>query len=105
MQLSSAKKIEMPPSPPDSYAGFLFICSNATENDTFKHGIFGLPAPLLSSMHGIGPRTSLFLYNFESRFLYGIFLPTSRPAFNLEPRAFAAALPKKFLAQVGPTYV
>ena len=86
--------------PQAELAGYLFHCSNATEGDCMRLCLLGLPLGSLSSMREIGPSTALFLYNFQSKKLHGIFAPNGFAGRDLEPGAWAAALPRKFPAQI-----
>ena len=48
----------------------------------------------------IGPTTELFMYNFQSRKLLGVFAPSGPAERDIEPDAWACALPRRFPAQV-----
>ena len=56
-------------------AGFMFLCSDATEEECLEHSRFGAPKGLLCAMRKIAPETQCFLWNFESHRLYGPFAP------------------------------
>ena len=49
--------------------------------------------PFAPSANQIGPSTALFLYNFQSKRLFGIFAAEGGAARDLEPGAWQAALP------------
>jgi hypothetical protein len=56
--------------------------------------------PQRPSSTQIRPSTALFLYNFQSKALHGVFAPTGPAGRDLEPDAWVAACGKKFPAQI-----
>lgn len=74
--------------------GFLFICKNRTQAECFKKRLFGDTArskeEVLSIKKGDSPG---FLYNVESRKLFGIFEAVSDGGYNLDPTAWNGIFP------------
>ena len=69
-------------------AGFLFVCSGATEGECLTRGLFGLQGNKLRAMQTIGPDTSLFLLNFKTHALFGPFKAAGEPALDIVPDAW-----------------
>eukprot|EP00850_Spirogloea_muscicola_P010661 SM000063S20051 [mRNA] locus=s63:532722:538762:+ [translate_table: standard] len=55
-----------------------------------QRSIFGLPHRFLESVRRIQPGMPLFLYNYTTRNLHGVFEATSEGGFNLDPHAWDA---------------
>lgn len=77
-------------------AGYIFMCNGKTKPDCFKYRVFGLPAARIDVVAKIKPSTILFLFDFNLKILYGVFVAASNGILGLEPRAFGG----KFSAQV-----
>eukprot|EP00560_Eucampia_antarctica_P006014 CAMPEP_0197824334 /NCGR_PEP_ID=MMETSP1437-20131217/1593_1 /TAXON_ID=49252 ORGANISM="Eucampia antarctica, Strain CCMP1452" /NCGR_SAMPLE_ID=MMETSP1437 /ASSEMBLY_ACC=CAM_ASM_001096 /LENGTH=627 /DNA_ID=CAMNT_0043423919 /DNA_START=71 /DNA_END=1954 /DNA_ORIENTATION=+ len=69
--------------------GFIFGCNSQTMDECLGRGIFGLPAHMKHAASGIGPGSSIFLYNVTDRLLFGIFEALTSATMNIEPRAFS----------------
>ena len=87
--------------------GFVFMCSDSTQDECLRKGLFGGPAKDLKPMSDIvpllndpttqrEPPTPLFLFNFSKRQMTGVFFATSLPALNVVKEAWGG----KFPAQV-----
>ncbi|GBG61466.1 hypothetical protein CBR_g21810 [Chara braunii] len=76
---------------PNSLPGMIFGCNNRTKEECFRRALFGLPASNVATVEKIAPGTKLFLFNFGTKELYGIFEATCRGAMNIEPDAFATS--------------
>lgn len=57
--------------------GMIFVCSEETTFDMFKHQIFGLPIAYLREMKSLVPgRSALFLIEKQTQLIRGVFVPT-----------------------------
>ncbi|KAH7373931.1 hypothetical protein KP509_17G080100 [Ceratopteris richardii] len=74
-----------------SPAGLVFLCSSSTFKECFHFRVFGLPAPQKEVVERVLPGTKLFLFNFDSKELFGVFEAVSRGGLNLVPEAFLDA--------------
>ena len=78
------------------HAGFMFACSDQTQGECFDKLLFGLPESNFKAMKGIGPDTAVFLLNFKTRQVYGVFQPAGEAAMNID----AGAWQRKYPAQI-----
>lgn len=69
-------------------AGLVFLCSTMTKRECFHYGVFGLPSAQRDIVERVVPGTKLFLFNFETKELFGIFEAASHGGLNLVPEAF-----------------
>ncbi|KAF6161461.1 hypothetical protein GIB67_009340 [Kingdonia uniflora] len=53
--------------------GYIFVCNNDTMHDDLKRQLFGLPPRYRDSVRAITPGLPLFLYNYTTHQLHGIF--------------------------------
>nr|XP_051180134.1 uncharacterized protein LOC127294371 isoform X2 [Lolium perenne] len=77
-------------SPP---AGFVFMCSGATKPQCFSYRVLGLPRGRLGDVSRIRRGAALFLYDFDSKYLYGPYRADSDGGLDLEPAAFQGRYP------------
>lgn len=73
--------------PPGTFAGFIFLCSNETFPD-LESRVFGLPLAHLSSVRAIKLGMPLFLFNYSTRCLCGVYEAASDGGLNLDPWAW-----------------
>ena len=80
-----------PTSVPANSPGYLFVCTSATEGECFSRQLFGLGGSRLQSMtSGITEHsTPIFLLNFKTRMVHGVFEAVGRPAMNIEADAWS----------------
>jgi hypothetical protein len=69
-------------------AGLVFLCNSATMRDCFHFRVLGLPVAQIEIVERVIPRTKLFLFNVETKELYGVFEAASRGGLDLVPEAF-----------------
>jgi Development and cell death domain len=87
-----------------SPAGFIFGCTDATESDCYAKKLFGMPRVWLPEVQKIVPRTPLFLYNFNSGSLFGLFKAASQGAENIDPSAWEGKYPAQVRFEPFRTY-
>ncbi|KAL4320484.1 hypothetical protein HN51_064581 [Arachis hypogaea] len=73
-----AKKLKtLPPSESlpryETVGGYIFVCNNDTMAENLKRQLFGLPPRYRDSVRAITPGLPLFLYNYSTHQLHGIF--------------------------------
>ena len=82
-----------------SPAGFIFCCSSATQGECLERLLLGSPRGEWRKVEAVGRRTALFLWNFQTRCLQGVFWPSAPPALDIVSGAWASS-GKQFPAQV-----
>jgi len=80
--------------------GYLFICSNRTQNECLQKRLFGLARKYWGWVQQIRIGTPLFLYNIDSKTLLGPFQAASEGRLNIDPRAWGNIGSPKFPSQV-----
>ncbi|XP_074296773.1 B2 protein-like [Silene latifolia] len=68
--------------------GYIFVCNNDTMQENLKRQLFGLPPRYRDSVRVITPGLPLFLYNYATHQLYGIFEASSFGGSNIDPTAW-----------------
>ena len=68
--------------------GYIFVCNNDTMQEDLKRQLFGLPPRYRDSVRAITPGLPLFLYNYTTHQLHGIFEAASFGGSNIEPTAW-----------------
>ncbi|CAH8357999.1 unnamed protein product [Eruca vesicaria subsp. sativa] len=79
--------------------GAIFMSNSSTRRECLRREIFGLPMGLAGFVKQVKAGMFLFLFEFESRELHGVFQACSDGAINIEPDAFCSS-GKQFPAQV-----
>lgn len=72
----------------DELAGLIFMCNDQQRVNCFRYKVFGMPKAKLRLLDHVKPGTKLFLFEYESRQLWGIFEAASYPGIELENDAF-----------------
>ncbi|WOL18103.1 B2 protein [Canna indica] len=68
--------------------GYIFVCNNDTMQEDLKRLLFGLPPRYRDSVRAITPGLPLFLYNYTTHQLHGIFEAASFGGSNIDPTAW-----------------
>ena len=80
----------------DQFPGYVFMCNGKTKADCYKYRVFGLPSARMDMLKKIKPHMRLFLYDFDMKLLYGVYVAASDGKLGIEPAAFGG----RFSAQV-----
>lgn len=72
----------------ESIGGYIFVCNNDTMAENLKRQLFGLPPRYRDSVRSITPGLPLFLYNYSTHQLHGIFEAASFGGTNIDPTAW-----------------
>ncbi|KAL6509169.1 hypothetical protein OROGR_022479 [Orobanche gracilis] len=68
--------------------GYIFVCNNDTMQEDLKRQLFGLPPRYRDSVRAITPGLPLFLYNYTTHQLHGIFEAVTFGGSNIDPTAW-----------------
>ncbi|XP_027343551.1 B2 protein-like isoform X2 [Abrus precatorius] len=72
----------------ETIGGYIFVCNNDTMAENLKRQLFGLPPRYRDSVRAITPGLPLFLYNYSTHQLHGIFEAASFGGSNIDPTAW-----------------
>lgn len=72
----------------ETIGGYIFVCNNDTMQENLKRELFGLPPRYRDSVRAITPGLPLFLYNYSTHQLHGIFEAASFGGTNFDPSAW-----------------
>jgi len=87
----------------ETVGGYIFVCNNDTMQENLKRQLFGLPPRYRDSVRAITPGLPLFLYNYSTHQLHGVFEAASFGGTNIDPTAWEdkkCAGESRFPAQV-----
>ncbi|XP_030501927.2 DCD domain-containing protein NRP-B [Cannabis sativa] len=87
----------------ETVGGYIFVCNNDTMQENLKRQLFGLPPRYRDSVRAITPGLPLFLYNYSTHQLHGVFEAASFGGSNIDPTAWEdkkCAGESRFPAQV-----
>ncbi|XP_052170631.1 DCD domain-containing protein NRP-B-like [Diospyros lotus] len=72
----------------ETIGGYIFVCNNDTMQENLRRQLFGLPPRYRDSVRAITPGLPLFLYNYSTHQLHGIFEAASFGGTNIDPTAW-----------------
>ncbi|KAJ0739594.1 putative DCD domain-containing protein NRP [Helianthus annuus] len=72
----------------ETVGGYIFVCNNDTMPENLKRELFGLPPRYRDSVRQITPGLPLFLYNYSTHQLHGVFEAASFGGTNIDPTAW-----------------
>ncbi|XP_050943071.1 DCD domain-containing protein NRP-B isoform X1 [Cucumis melo] len=72
----------------ETIGGYIFVCNNDTMQENLKRQLFGLPPRYRDSVRAITPGLPIFLYNYSTHQLHGIFEAASFGGTNIDPTAW-----------------
>ncbi|WVZ70078.1 hypothetical protein U9M48_018776 [Paspalum notatum var. saurae] len=72
----------------EAIGGYIFVCNNDTMDENLRRELFGLPSRYRDSVRAIRPGLPLFLYNYSTHQLHGIFEAASFGGTNIDPSAW-----------------
>ncbi|KAF8033390.1 hypothetical protein BT93_D2102 [Corymbia citriodora subsp. variegata] len=72
----------------ETVGGYIFVCNNDTMQENLKRQLFGLPPRYRDSVRQITPGLPIFLYNYSTHQLHGIFEAASFGGSNLDSTAW-----------------
>jgi len=74
-------------------AGYIFLCSDATEQECLDKNLFGGQNKYEGRVRGLMKGNALFLYNYQSKKLHGIFIAESEVLNEIIPAAWGGVYP------------
>ncbi|KAK1564800.1 hypothetical protein Q3G72_011865 [Acer saccharum] len=72
----------------ETIGGYIFVCNNDTMAENLKRQLFGLPPRYRDSVRAITPGLPLFLYNYSTHQLHGVFEAAGFGGTNIDPSAW-----------------
>ncbi|GAB4857605.1 hypothetical protein Ancab_015512 [Ancistrocladus abbreviatus] len=72
----------------ETIGGYIFVCNNDTMEENLRRQLFGLPPRYRDSVRAITPGLPLFLYNYSTHQLHGIYEAASFGGSNIDATAW-----------------
>ncbi|GAB2230935.1 hypothetical protein Droror1_Dr00015233 [Drosera rotundifolia] len=72
----------------ETIGGYIFVCNNDTMEENLRRQLFGLPPRYRDSVRAITPGLPLFLYNYSTHQLHGIYEAASFGGTNIDSTAW-----------------
>jgi len=77
----------------EASAGFVFLCSDITEAECLKRSLFGGKEKYVNRVRGLEKGHKLFLYNYNTKKLHGVFEATTGMQENIVKNAWNGEFP------------
>lgn len=74
-------------------AGYIFLCSDQTEQECLEKSLFGGQEKYQGRVKGLQPGHTLFLYNYKSKKLHGVFKALTEVKKDIIPGAWKGEFP------------
>lgn len=78
---------------PEDFSGYIFMCNGRTKPECYLYRVFGLPAGRREVIEKIKPGMKLFLFDYDVKYLYGVYEATTAGKLNLDKTAFGGNFP------------
>ncbi|KAK9926531.1 hypothetical protein M0R45_023757 [Rubus argutus] len=75
------------------FSGYIFMCNGRTKPECYLYRVFGLPAGRREVIEMIKPGMKLFLFDYDVKYLYGVYEATTAGKLNLDETAFGGNFP------------
>ncbi|KAL5750272.1 hypothetical protein ACOSP7_024875 [Xanthoceras sorbifolium] len=75
--------------------GMIFMCNSKTKKDCYHYKVLGLPASKRDAVLKICEGMKLFLFDIDSKLMFGIYKAAGPGGYNIEPKAFKSAFPSQ----------
>ncbi len=77
----------------EEFEGYVFLCSDSTEEECLERSLFGGGEKYANRVKGIEKGKKLFLYNYQSKKLHGVFEAATNLKENIVPKAWGGEYP------------
>ncbi|KAM5571517.1 hypothetical protein ABKV19_011887 [Rosa sericea] len=77
----------------ENFSGYIFMCNGRTKPECYMYRVFGLPAGRREVIEKIKPGMKLFLFDYDVKYLYGVYEATTAGKLNWDTAAFGGNFP------------